>query len=178
MKTEWGIHWCCCSWGQHSQDLVLTKALTSSLLFLLYFPEYLTAPKIFRIQWVFFNSFSVLSCLHHVLVIFFLSSPPYFLWRQELSCQSQFGSLTEDLERGWFVPGRSRAHCIYYWFVPRHDLALHFCIFFSPFTVTFSCPSSLETHKNQFNPRPTSSLCVLGLMAPFPFLCLQFALFL
>lgn len=49
-----------------------------------------------------------------------------FLWRQELSCQSQFGSFHKDLERSWFVPGRSRAHCIYYWFVSRHDLALHF----------------------------------------------------
>lgn len=36
---------------QHSQDLVLSEALTSSLIFLLYFPEYLPAPKMFRIQY-------------------------------------------------------------------------------------------------------------------------------
>lgn len=91
-------------------------------------------------------------------IIFSLRPIVLFLWRQELSCQSQFGSFTEDLEREWLVPGRSRAHCIYYWFVPRHDLALHFCMFFSPFTVTSSCSSDFETHKNHFNPRPTSSL--------------------
>lgn len=56
------------------------------------------------------------------------------------------------------MPGRSRAHCIYHWFVPRHDLVLHFCMFLSPFTVTSSCSSHLEFTKNYFNPRPTCSL--------------------
>lgn len=71
------MRWCCCSWVLHSRDLVLSKALTSSLIFLLYFPEYLPAPKMFRIQY-FLNSFSILGCVFIMFWwIIFLSSTSY-----------------------------------------------------------------------------------------------------
>lgn len=139
--------------------LVLSEALTSFLVFL-DFPDHLPAPKMFKLQYFliffFFFPFWVVSSWCSCEFFFLFSTQCSFFGGRSSAGGGQLRSCTGDLQRGQFAPAR-KSSPVHYWFVPGHDLTLHFCMFSSPFTVSSPCLSDHGTHKNHFNHRPTSS---------------------
>lgn len=98
----------------------------SHLVFLLYFPDYLPAPKMFSLQH-FFNSCSLLGCVFIMFLWFFFSLLPtmLFLWRQVFS----WWKSTQIFH--WGLTARpvgtsQESGPRHYWLVPSHDLT---CIF-------------------------------------------------
>lgn len=142
--------------------------------FLLYFPDYLPAPKMFSLQY-FLNSFSFCvvssSCSCD---FFFFSSPHNALF---LKSNLQLLKVNSDLalrtysKASLHQPG-IRPTALLTCAQPSPDR--HFYMFSSPFAISSSHLSNHGNHKSHFNPRPTSSpsFQVPSLMAPFPLFCL------